>query len=150
MRTVINQSLPFVWRPSPRLVQLVAALICLATLSVGMSGLTPLARYGAIIGLISWGCVCVWRLRCQRHRQLSIPWHGALPVSVDGDPVHDFSIQWRGSIALLSWTCASGRKERIQCWPDTVLTAQRRELALAGRVRHATLHTLSFRAPWCF
>ena len=150
MRTVIKQSLPFVWRPSPRLVQLVAALICLATLSVGMSGLTPLARCGARIVLISWGCVCVWRLRCQRQRQLFIPWHGALPVSVDGDPVHDFSIQWRGSIALLSWTCASGRKERIQCWPDTVLPAQRRELALAGRVRHATLHTLSFRAPWCF
>lgn len=140
-RALIHTSTCIQWRPSCRLGQVIAILVGLAVLSITLSGLTRQTQCGAIISLLVLGFVRVGRHRRQRHRQLQIPWHGALPVSVDGEQVQDFTLQWRGSIALLSWTWADGHQERVQCWPDTVPIAQRRALSLAVLVRQATRHS---------
>ena len=149
-RAVIQTFTCIQWRPSYRLAQVIAILVGLALLSIALSGLTPQVQYVAMIGLLGGGCMRVGRFLSQCHRLLRIPWNRTLPVSVDGEQVRDFTLQWRGSIALLSWTRANGHQERVQCWPDTVSIAHRRALSLAMHVRQATAHSSLHRAPWCF
>jgi toxin CptA len=63
-------------------------------------------------------------------------------VTVDGEPVDRFRIDWRGSLAFVRWQGAqhrgsrqrgaSPRMRRLVWWPDTLAAAERRELRLAA------------------
>ncbi|MBB3802314.1 toxin CptA [Xanthomonas arboricola] len=78
-------------------------------------------------------------------RQVLIPW-GELPASIDGQAVQDLQVAWRGPIAVVSWTCADARRERLHFWPDTLPATQRRELRLAAHA-HAISSRRSLVAP---
>ncbi|MDH5833864.1 hypothetical protein [Luteimonas sp. M1R5S59] len=53
-------------------------------------------------------------------------------VEVDGEPVGDFALQWRGPLAFAAWRDVRGRRRRLAWWPDTLPPARRRELRLAA------------------
>lgn len=57
-------------------------------------------------------------------------------VEVDGAAVEAFSVEWRGTLACLRWTTASGR-EHVVIWPDRLDAAARRELRLWALARRA-------------
>lgn len=52
---------------------------------------------------------------------------------VDGRPVRELSVRWRGSIAFLQWRGDTGRRRHVFL-PDTLPAARRRELRLAAPV----------------
>ena len=54
------------------------------------------------------------------------------PVLLDGDPVADVAVAWRGSLAFVRWRGENGRIHRLGWWPDTLPSARRRELRLAA------------------
>lgn len=62
-----------------------------------------------------------------------------IPVSeaatIDGQPMTDLELQWRGPLAFLQWRDASGRRWWLQGWPDALGAAARRELRLAMAAR---------------
>lgn len=53
-------------------------------------------------------------------------------VSVDGQRVEAFRVDWRGPLAFVSWRNTEGRTVRRSLWPDTLTPALRRELRLAA------------------
>jgi toxin CptA len=55
-----------------------------------------------------------------------------LPVTVDGVPMEQVEVQWRGPLAFVSWKERDGRRLRLSWWPDTLPPARRRELRLAA------------------
>jgi toxin CptA len=73
-------------------------------------------------------------------RSLVIPANQSA-ATVDGHPVSDLQLQWRGPLAFLQWRDGDGRCRRLQAWPDSLAPAARRELRLAMANR------LPLRAP---
>jgi toxin CptA len=69
-------------------------------------------------------------------RQLLWPAADA-PVVLDGEPLQQAELHWRGPLAFLRWRGHGGRGGRLGWWPDTLPPAQRRELRLAARARAA-------------
>jgi toxin CptA len=59
-------------------------------------------------------------------------------ATVDGLPVDDFSVDWRGSLAFLYWRDVAGSRQRRSFWPDTLPAGKRRELRLAAPPRPGT------------
>ncbi|MGY0560811.1 MULTISPECIES: hypothetical protein [unclassified Luteimonas] len=59
------------------------------------------------------------------------------PVLIDGVPVHEASVTWRGPLAFLRWNDGAGRTRRLAWWPDTLPAPLRRELRLAAPLRRA-------------
>lgn len=55
--------------------------------------------------------------------------------SLDGEPMTDLQLQWRGPLAFLRWRDTSGRWQRLSGWPDTLDAGARRELRLAMAAR---------------
>ncbi|MEJ7746113.1 MAG: hypothetical protein WKF61_05045, partial [Luteimonas sp.] len=53
-------------------------------------------------------------------------------VMLDGEPIDEVKLQWRGSLAFVSWRGKAGRIQRVSWWPDTLPPASRRELRLAA------------------
>jgi len=104
----------------------------------------PLAWPLALAALACGG----WTLRRERARPVrSLVLAGAqAPVLVDGQPVADFELQWRGPLAFASWRDAHGRRQRLAWWPDTLPPALRRELRLAAPA-HAAARGHASMAP---
>jgi len=67
-------------------------------------------------------------------------------ATIDGVPVSDLQVHWRGSLAFLRWRDAAGRRQRRQCCPDNLGPAARRELRLAMAAR-APAHSPRSVAP---
>lgn len=67
-------------------------------------------------------------------------------ATIDGMPVNDLQVHWRGSLAFLQWCDAAGRRQRRQGWPDNLGPAARRELRLAMAAR-APAHSPRSVAP---
>jgi len=61
---------------------------------------------------------------------LAWPMEGDLLV--DGFRAECASLHWRGPFAFLAWTDATGDRQRLAWWPDTLSRATRRELRLAA------------------
>jgi toxin CptA len=78
-------------------------------------------------------------------RLLSWP-SGDAPVLLDGEPLRQAELHWRGPLAFLRWRGHGGRAGRLDWWPDTLPAAQRRELRLAARAR-ATAQPAASMAP---
>lgn len=53
---------------------------------------------------------------------------------LDGRPLSHWQVHWRGWLARLDYRDADGRQGRLLWWPDTLASAQRRELRLAAAV----------------
>jgi toxin CptA len=89
----------------------------------------------------------IWLARCELLRpalDLVIPNSDA--ATIDGAPVSDLQLQWRGSLVFLQWRDAAGRRQRRQGWPDNLGPAARRELRLAMAAR-APAHSPRSVAP---
>jgi len=67
--------------------------------------------------------------------------------TVDGEPMHEVGLRWRGPLAFLRWReRAGGPWGHAAWWPDTLPAAQRRELRLAAGDGNAGRHRRD-RAP---
>ncbi|MEO6519456.1 MAG: hypothetical protein ABIO17_10765 [Pseudoxanthomonas sp.] len=66
-----------------------------------------------------------------------------LPVLVDGVPVEQVDVQWRGPLAFVSWQDRTGKRRRLSWWPDTLVLGRRRELRLAAGSLQASRHALA-------
>jgi len=90
--------------------------------------------------LAAWplaACVSAYGLwvagRESRKPVLSFVWPGTdVPVTLDGEPIRDVGLQWRGSLAFVRWRDETGRIRHANWWPDTLSAAARRELRLAA------------------
>jgi plasmid maintenance system antidote protein VapI len=59
---------------------------------------------------------------------------------LDGVPVEQVEVQWRGPLAFVSWKGRDGRRQRLSWWPDTLPPARRRELRLAANATDTAPH----------
>jgi toxin CptA len=53
-------------------------------------------------------------------------------ATLDGQPLADAVLSWRGPLAFLHWRDAAGRRGRLSWWPDTLPPAERRVLKLCS------------------
>lgn len=67
-------------------------------------------------------------------------------ATIDGSPMQDLRVQWRGPLAFLQWRDECGRRRYLQGWPDNLAPADRRELRLAMAAR-APAHSPRSVAP---
>ena len=134
------------WRPSRLLQALLILLGVLGAISVLASEMPRLFAWPAAIVALGYGG---WRA----HREGRRPWlafwfpgNDRAPT-VDGEPMREARLQWRGPLAFLRWrTHDGGRWRHVAWWPDTLPAAQRRELRLAAGEGDAGRHRRD-RAP---
>ena len=117
------------WRPSRWVIAALLLLSVLAPFAVLASEMPriaawPLAGVAAIAGL-----------RAARHEARKRPRHFEIPAGqgrglLDGAPLADATLSWRGPLAFLYWRDETGRRGRLSWWPDTLPPAQRRVLKL--------------------
>ncbi|MBD9469221.1 hypothetical protein [Pseudoxanthomonas sp. PXM01] len=134
------------WRPSRLLQASLILLGVLAATSVLTSEMPRLFAWPAAIAALAHG---VWRARTEGRRHPQAFWFpgNGRPPTVDGRPMVDARLHWRGPLAFLRWRDqAGGRWRRAAWWPDTLPAAQRRELRLAAGDRDAGRHRRD-RAP---
>jgi toxin CptA len=119
------------WRPSRWLVAAQATLGALGALSLLASALpAPLARILAALAC-AWGLAAARRLARARPRLLRWP-AGAAAPSLDGEPLAEARLHWRGPLAFLRWRDRDGRIRHLSWWPDTLPPPARRELRLVA------------------
>ena len=122
-----------------RVLGLLAAIAVIASeLPLKIAG--PLACIAVLYG--------EWLARREsRHEvvELVIPPNEAAPT-IDGLPMEDLQIQWRGPLAFLHWRDGQGRRRHLQGWPDNLAPGERRELRLAMAAR-APAHSPGSVAP---
>jgi toxin CptA len=134
------------WRPSRLLQAALILLGVLAALSVLASEMPRLFAWPVAIAAIGYG---TWRARREGHRHTLFFWFpgNGRPPTVDGRPMVDACLHWRGPLAFLRWReAAGGRWRHAAWWPDTLPVAQRRELRLAAGDEDAGRHRRD-RAP---
>lgn len=102
------------------------ALVPWATLSSDL----PLWIGGALAAL-AMCCALGLAVRELRRHVQSVVIDAAGRVTVDGQPIEAFRIDWRGTLGFVSWRDAVGRVHRRHLWPDTLSPGLRRELRLA-------------------
>lgn len=104
-------------------------LAVLAPLSVLASDMPrPLAW--PLAGLAAgWGLLAARR---ERRRPPQVLLLSPVPgqATLDGVPLAEATLAWRGPLAFLRWRDAAGRRGRLAWWPDTLPPAQRRVLKL--------------------
>ncbi len=117
------------WRPSRWLHAALLALAALAAFSILASEMPRAAAWPLALAALGHGVLLLLRERGRPPRELLL--HGAAAPTVDGVPIADFDLRWRGPLAFAAWRDADGRRQRATWWPDTLAPAQRRELRLA-------------------
>lgn len=122
------------WRPSRWVSAGFAAVALCGNYSLHLSAVPPqLALLGTLVlWLAAAAHARAWVRRPPR--RLVVPW-GRAPACVDGLPVADLQVQWRGPLAWVSWRRGPRRRECLLFCPDTLPPARRRELRLAARSR---------------
>lgn len=119
------------WRPSRWVIGALLALGLLAALAVLASGMPRPVAWPLVVSTLAYAC---WRAR----RESKLPGHALflpgneLPAMLDGLPIEQARLQWRGPLAFLLWRDRQGRPQRLSWWPDTLPAASRRELRLAA------------------
>ncbi|MDR6840505.1 hypothetical protein [Pseudoxanthomonas sacheonensis] len=91
---------------------------------------------GLVLAYGAWQARREWRLP---GHELFFPGND-LPVTLDGQPIDNVKLQWRGPMAFLLWRDRQGRPRRLSWWPDTLPAARRRELRLAAGSLDASRH----------
>lgn len=132
------------WRPSRRLSTALAVMGLLAGVSVFVSemppvGSVPLALLAVVEGMR--------QARCELSRSVRWLVAGAgVGATIDGRPVSELTVQWRGPLAFVRYRDADRRWRRLAWWPDTLDSRGRRELRLAVPVQ-ATAQPATSMAP---
>ena len=120
-----------------RLVQAVLILLgVLGAVSVLASEMPRPWAWPVAVAALAWGG---WQARSEGRRPRRAFWfpgNDRLPT-VDGTPMQDAHVLWRGPLAFLRWRDPDGRARRLVFWPDTLPAAARRELKLAMQRRQA-------------
>ncbi|HEX7801803.1 MAG TPA: hypothetical protein VF471_03485 [Pseudoxanthomonas sp.] len=119
------------WRPSRWVIGALLFLGLLAAWAVLASGMPRLAAWPMAVSALAYAC---WRARCESglaNHMLFLPGN-ELPAMLDGLPIEQARVQWRGPLAFLLWRDRQGRPQRLSWWPDTLSAASRRELRLAA------------------
>ena len=117
------------WRPSRWVVAALLLLSSLAPFAVLASEMPravawPLAVAATIVGLREAS-----RERRRPPCRLELPSDGGRAM-LDGVPLAEATLAWRGPLAFLRWRDAAGRPGRLSWWPDTLPPAERRVLKL--------------------
>jgi len=134
------------WRPSRLLQALLILLGLLGAMSVLASEMPGLFAWPLAVASLGYGA---WRARREGRLERLAFWFpgNGRPPTVDGRPMLDAHLQWRGPLAFLRWrACAGGRWRHAAWWPDTLPAPQRRELRLAAGDGDAGRHRRD-RAP---
>jgi len=118
------------WRPSRWLRAALLALTVLAAFSILASEMPRAAAWPLALAALGHGALLFLRERGRPPREFLL--RGVAAPTVDGVPVADFDLHWRGPFAFAAWRDADGRRQRAAWWPDTLAPAQRRELRLAA------------------
>lgn len=117
------------WRPSRLIAAWLLALALLAPLSLLYSNLPRMAAW-----LLAPLCCLAALLAWHRYRH-ACPVHLYVraegPLEVDGVPMPDWRLRWRGPLAFITWRDGAGRRHSLSFWPDTLPPEVRRELRLA-------------------
>ena len=122
------------WRPSRILIAGLRVLGALAAVAVIASELPSPASVPLACAAIVYG---EWLARHESRRAVSeivIP-PGEAIATINGSPMQDLHVQWRGPLAFLHWCDDEGRHRYLQGWPDNLPQAERRELRLAMAAR---------------
>jgi toxin CptA len=133
------------WRPSRWVIGAQLLLALLAPCAVLGSEMPRMAAWLLAGIACAYGLWLARREACKPPRQLLWP-TGDAPVTLDGEPLQQAELHWRGPLAFLHWRGHGGRGGRLDWWPDTLPAAQRRELRLAARAR-ATAQPAASMAP---
>lgn len=127
----VSASCRLEWRPSRWVTGALLALGLLAALAVLASGMPRLMAWPLAVSALAYAC---WRARRESKlpsRALFLPGN-ELPATLDGLPIEQARVRWRGPLAFLLWRDRQGRPQRLSWWPDTLPAASRRELRLAA------------------
>lgn len=126
-----NTSAPcrFELRPSRALAGVMSALAVLVPCAALASDLPALA--GGTVAALAACFALGLALRELRGGKHEVVIDGSGGVTVDGQAVEGFRLDWRGTLGFVSWRDAAGRIHRRSLWPDTLTPALRRELRLA-------------------
>jgi len=117
-----------VWRPSTWVIGALWSFGPLGAISLLATDLPALAAWPAALLVMVLAIRAANREAARAQRLVAWPTHG--PPTVDGQPLHDARLQWRGPLAFLQWR--QGRRlHTLSWWPDTLPPASRRELRLA-------------------
>jgi toxin CptA len=117
----------------------------LAAIAVVASELPLMIAMPLASGAVLYG---EWLARRESKRavaEIIIPPNEAVPT-IDGLPMEDLRVQWRGPLAFLRWRDGQGRRRYLQGWPDNLAPGERRELRLAMAAR-APAHSPRSVAP---
>jgi toxin CptA len=117
-------------------VRALCVLTVLAALSLIVSDLPRPLAWSSVAAVLAAGLWCAARESARKACAIVIAADGR--ATVDGLPVEDFSVDWRGSLAFLCWRDVAGRRQRRSFWPDTLPVGKRRELRLAAPSRPGT------------
>jgi len=127
------------WWPSRWVIVGLRALTALGVFSIFVSEMPRFAAWPLAAVTLGYS---LWLTRLEsRKPSLSFVWPGHDgPAMLDGKPIHEVEVQWRGSLAFVRWRGKTGRIQRVSWWPDTLSPASRRELRLAAPVTIASRH----------
>nr|WP_028919059.1 hypothetical protein [Pseudoxanthomonas suwonensis] len=128
------------WRPSRWLLAALLLLTVLAPLAVLGSELPRPLAWPLALAAAARGLQLARREAGRAPRQLVLgpaPRQPGAPCldSLDGQPLEDCQVRWRGPLAFLDALDREGRRVRLAWWPDTLPAARRRELRLAMAAR---------------
>lgn len=116
------------WRPSGWLIAGLIALGVAGALSLLLSDFPrPVAWSGAISALL-YAALLSRREAARPVMDFELDDES---IRVDGEPVDDFHVLWRGPLAFARWRNPDDAVQRAVWWPDTMDAATRRELRLA-------------------
>lgn len=124
------------WRPSRLMCAGLVALSLLAAFAVLASEMPPLAAWPLALAALAHGAGLAWKHARRPARRFVFAGQDA-PVEVDGEPVREASVTWRGPLAFVRWRDRTGHARHLAWWPDTLAGHARRELRLAAPLRRA-------------
>lgn len=118
------------WRPSRWLVVAQPVLGLLGAVSLaGSAAPAPWAWAGGCAA-VAWGLASARRLAGRPSAVLAWPVDGR--PTLDGVPLRDARLIWRGPLVFLRWRGPDGRWCHLSWWPDTLPAGARRSLRIAA------------------
>ena len=127
------------WRPSRWVILAILLAGLLAPLSILVSGMPAWAAWPLATLMLAHA---LWLARNEQRkpvRNVFFPGND-LTVKVDGEPVDQARVEWRGPLSFVSWKAVDGRRHRLSWWPETLPPARARELRLAANAMDTAPH----------
>ena len=116
------------WRPSRRVIGALLALAMLAPFAVLASEMPRVVAWPLAVAAAVSGLHRALRESRRPARLLVLGLEGG--ATLDGQPLAEAVLSWRGPLAFLQWRDTAGRHGRLSWWPDTLPPAERRVLKL--------------------